>query len=159
MLVTEVPVTASIQERAACLRDLIEDRFAGREINLIGHSMGGLDGRHLISNLKGSYSFKVRSLTTIASPHRGSAFADYMINEVIGKDRLPTLLNALKTLKVPGEGGAFQDLTIESMSSFNEVTKDDPECLYFSWGASFRPGFLNEFRIPWGIIHAEEVSL
>jgi len=118
--------------------------------------MGGLDSRYLISQLKGSYTFKVKSLTTVATPHRGSAFADYMINEIIGKDRMPTLLNALKVLNVPGGGAAFEDLTRESMQKFNEEVKDDDDVMYFSWGASFKPSFFNEFRIPWGIIQAEE---
>jgi hypothetical protein len=41
VLVARVPASASIQERAEALRDVIERHFGGREINLIGHSMGG----------------------------------------------------------------------------------------------------------------------
>lgn len=37
----------------------------------------GLDSRYMISRLKPP-NVKVLSLTTIATPHRGSAFADYM---------------------------------------------------------------------------------
>lgn len=43
----------------------------------------GLDARYMISQLKPT-EFKILSLTTIASPHRGSAFADYMF-ETIGR--------------------------------------------------------------------------
>jgi triacylglycerol esterase/lipase EstA (alpha/beta hydrolase family) len=46
---------------------------------------GGLDGRYLISKLK-PRSFKVVSLTTIATPHRGSPFADYFIDNIIGRE-------------------------------------------------------------------------
>lgn len=178
VLVTRVPASASVEDRALTLRTLIEERFPGREINLIvsgvcvinpfrdlnltmlllpcaqGHSMGGLDGRFLISRLE--TSFTVRSLTTIATPHRGSSFADYMLDKVVGRERLPTLLNLLRTLNVPGGGEAFECLTTEAMKRFNEETPDKEGVKYFSWGAAFQPGFFNEFRIPHGIIFEHE---
>jgi len=43
----------------------------------------GLDSRYMISQLRPT-DFKILSLTTIATPHRGSAFADYMF-ETIGR--------------------------------------------------------------------------
>ena len=43
----------------------------------------GLDSRYMISRLKPP-NVKVLSLTTIATPHRGSAFADYML-ETLGR--------------------------------------------------------------------------
>jgi triacylglycerol lipase len=45
--------------------------------NIIGHSHGGLYTRYAISNL--GLASKVASLTTICSPHRGSAVADVVI--------------------------------------------------------------------------------
>ncbi|RKP08667.1 Alpha/Beta hydrolase protein, partial [Thamnocephalis sphaerospora] len=45
-------------------------------VNLIAHSMGGLDGRHLITHLRPE-TYRVRSLTTISTPHRGSPFMDW----------------------------------------------------------------------------------
>jgi triacylglycerol esterase/lipase EstA (alpha/beta hydrolase family) len=53
----------------------------------------------------------VRSLTTISTPHRGSSFADYLLEDVIGTSRVPTLLSMLETLGLPGGGKAFDDLT------------------------------------------------
>lgn len=50
-------------------------------MNLIGHSMGGLDARYLITHLQPE-AFTVKTLTTIATPHRGSAFADYLLVSV-----------------------------------------------------------------------------
>ena len=49
---------------------------------------GGLDCRFLASRLKPT-TFKIASLTTIATPHRGSPFADYVINEIIGRESRP----------------------------------------------------------------------
>jgi triacylglycerol lipase len=39
LLITRVPATASIKDRAAILAEAIEKKYAGREVNLIGHSM------------------------------------------------------------------------------------------------------------------------
>ena len=39
VFITRVPATASIEERARTLQKSIEERFEGRSVNLIGHSM------------------------------------------------------------------------------------------------------------------------
>lgn len=41
----------------------------------------GLDARYMISQLKPP-GVSVLSLTTIATPHRGSAFADYLLTRI-----------------------------------------------------------------------------
>lgn len=43
------------------------------KVNLIGHSKGGLDSKYLITHL--GMEEKIASLTTLATPHRGSAIA------------------------------------------------------------------------------------
>ncbi len=73
-------------------------------------TQGGLDGRFLISHLKPT-NFRVRSLTTISTPHRGSSFADYLLEDIVGVERVPALMGAMKALGVPGGGKAFDDLT------------------------------------------------
>lgn len=152
VFITRVPRTGSLEQRAEVLAKQIEERFQGREVNLIGHSMGGLDCRYLISNLKPNAT--IRSLTTIATPHRGSPFADYCLS-FIGDTRLPALYNALKRLKV--EAGAFEQLTTTYMQdSFNPRTPDDPHVRYFSFGSYFNPNRFSVFRTPWRIIHVKE---
>lgn len=42
VLITSVPASASIEERAKKLCEQIEKSMEGREVNLIGHSMGGV---------------------------------------------------------------------------------------------------------------------
>lgn len=155
VLITDVRTSASIEERARDAAAMIEEKFAGREVNIIGHSMGGLDSRFLTSCLK-DHTFKVKSVTTIATPHRGSPFASYLLYDVIGKQRLPTLLSIVQTLAIPGGGEAFECLTTERMKEFNEYCKDCPDVKYYSWGAAFKPGMLSEFRFPWGIIWEKE---
>ena len=39
VLITRVPATASIADRAAILAETIAEKYEGQEVNLIGHSM------------------------------------------------------------------------------------------------------------------------
>ena len=106
---------------------------------------GGLDCRYLTTHLK-QRKFKVLSITTVASPHRGSSFADYFI-ETLGKERLPQFVALLDLLpNGGGDGKAFECLTIEAMRKFNEETPDVDGVKYFSWGAVCEPGLLDAFR-------------
>lgn len=84
MIVAAVPPSGSIEARAARLADDIAQKAQGKPVNIIAHSMGGLDSRYMISRLKPG-NIEVVSLTTIATPHRGSAFADYMF-DAIGRE-------------------------------------------------------------------------
>lgn len=68
--------TGSIASRAESLDRLLKDRVAGRGINFMAHSMGGLDCRHLISRIKPT-NYTPVSLTTVGTPHRGSPFMDW----------------------------------------------------------------------------------
>jgi triacylglycerol lipase len=85
VLITRVAATASIADRAATLEELISEKYPGRQVNLVGHSMGGLDCRYLISQIQPK-AFTPITLTTISTPHRGSPFADFLIDNVIGRE-------------------------------------------------------------------------
>ncbi|KAF7310757.1 hypothetical protein HMN09_00618700 [Mycena chlorophos] len=134
VLITKVPATSSPEDRAKVLEELISAAFPGRSVHLIGHSMGGLDC---------SRKFKVLSITTIATPHRGSSFADHFLTTV-GAARMPSVLSLLELLpNGGGDGKAFQSLTLEAMRRFNEETPDVPDVKYFSWGATYQPGLID----------------
>lgn len=75
VLVTRVPPIAGTEKRARRLADQIERAFPDEPIHLIGHSMGGLDARRLLANAE--WRRRVLSLTTIGTPHLGTALADY----------------------------------------------------------------------------------
>jgi triacylglycerol lipase len=51
------------------------------KVNIIAHSKGGIDSRYLI--WKHDFEDKVASLTTISTPHYGSALADLICNHKI----------------------------------------------------------------------------
>src|SRR5271156_5579791 len=122
-ITASVPAIGSIEERALKLGKDIAAKVDGKCVNIIAHSMGGLDARYMISRLQPD-NVKVLSLTTVATPHRGSAFADFVFGE-IGKINLPYFY---KVLKILGMGtGAFSQLTREYMQEeFNPKTPDDP---------------------------------
>lgn len=50
------------------------------KVNIIAHSKGGLEARYVISQL--GIASHIASLTTISTPHRGSCFADFVIDKV-----------------------------------------------------------------------------
>ena len=69
--------TGSIKERAEQMHKYLSDTLPkGTGVNFVAHSMGGLDVRHLISNIKPT-AYTPISLTTIGTPHRGSPFMDW----------------------------------------------------------------------------------
>lgn len=65
--------TGSIYERAERLHRSLKETVKGKEVNLVAHSMGGLDCRHLLTHIQPS-EYRALSLTTLATPHRGSHF-------------------------------------------------------------------------------------
>ncbi|WWC87704.1 uncharacterized protein L201_002596 [Kwoniella dendrophila CBS 6074] len=157
VLIARVPATSSIKDRAKILEEFISEKYPGREVNLVAHSMGGLDCRYLISELRPK-AFKPISLTTISTPHRGSPFADFFIDKLIGKDTLPTMLSLIEPLNIPhtGDGTAFSALGTHSMKQFNAQVLDRDDCNYYSWGACVKPGLFDTFRWPHSIIAEKE---
>jgi len=107
----------------------------------------------MISQLKPP-NVKVLSLTTIATPHRGSAFADYMF-KWIGVTNIPRLYKLLEFFGL--ETGAFEQLTIKyTTQSFNPRTPDREDVRYYSYGATLRPHLTSVFRKSHKIIQREE---
>ena len=76
-LIQSYASTGSIKERAEQMHAYLSSTLPkGTGVNFVAHSMGGLDARYLISNIKPD-NYKPVSLTTIATPHRGSPFMDW----------------------------------------------------------------------------------
>ncbi|KAK7059168.1 lipase 2 [Paramarasmius palmivorus] len=155
VLITRVPATSSPVDRAKVLEERISEVYPGRSVHLIGHSMGGLDCRYLTTHLT-HRKFNVLSITTIATPHRGSSFADHFLS-TLGRERMPSFLQLLDLLpNGGGDGKAFECLTIESMRQFNEQVPDVEGVKYFSWGAVYDPGFVDTWKWPHSIILEKE---
>jgi triacylglycerol lipase len=71
--VVRLPPMAGIARRAEAFAEQIQ-KIPGDRVNVIAHSMGGLDARYAISRL--GLDARVASLTTIGTPHRGTPIAD-----------------------------------------------------------------------------------
>jgi triacylglycerol lipase len=123
VLVARLSPTGGIASRARQLKAFLDQHSPDEPVHLIGHSMGGLDSRYLITHL--GMASRVLSLTTLGTPHRGTAFADW------GVARLGRLIGPLfDRLRISRE--AFEDLTVARCKTFNEETPDAPGVRYFS---------------------------
>jgi triacylglycerol lipase len=99
---------------------------------------GGLDCRYLASRITG-LNFRILSVTTIATPHRGSPVAD-SLDPITSAKLFRKMISHLDTMVDGfGNGEGFACLTSKSMDQFNSMTPDAPGVKYFSWGAAFNP--------------------
>ena len=121
----QLPFGQRIEKRARFLAGFLND--VDGPLHLIAHSMGGVDARFYISHLGGHN--KVASLTTLASPHRGSTAADHEMDTWYSPYRL-----------LP----AVADLTLDAMSAFNRHTPDHEGVIYRSYTAT-----RNRSQQPW----------
>jgi triacylglycerol lipase len=83
-------------------------------VHIFGHSMGGLDARWMLYRFR--MEERVASLTTIGTPHHGTAYADW------GLRRFDGILQALNYLGLTLEG--LRDLTRAACRSRNALMQD-----------------------------------
>ena len=115
-------VEESAGELAEKIKEIIEKK-GYEKVNIIAHSKGGLDCRYAISEL--GIAPYVASFTTINTPHRGCAFAEYILDkssEKIQKRIADTYNAAAKKLgdKSPDFIAAVTDLTETACVKQNE---------------------------------------
>ena len=124
---------ASVHDRAVQVKAQLEDflRITGAEkVNIVAHSMGGIDCRYLISRL--GVADKVASLTTVSSPHQGAWYADFFMKWVWDKQKVGKIW---KRLGVPFQ--AIPEMTVEFMQTdFNPNTPNAPGVRYFSFSGT-----------------------
>ncbi len=87
VFVTVAPPYDASEARAQALApqlDAILAQTGAAKLNLIGHSQGGLDARLLVSPAGYDYASRVASVTTIATPHRGTKVADLALGLITG---------------------------------------------------------------------------
>jgi triacylglycerol lipase len=115
-----LPLARSIPTRAKELVAAIEALPHDR-IDLIAHSLGGLDARYALAHL--GLAKRVRSLVTVGTPHRGSPLADLVVRGPIGWAH-----KVIRALGVPIE--AVEWLTTEALERFNREVPDAPGVRY-----------------------------
>jgi triacylglycerol lipase len=118
-----LPAARSIPMRAKALVAAIEALGASHErIDLIAHSLGGLDARYALAHL--GLAKRVRSLVTIGTPHRGSPIADLVTSgPIIGWAHA-----VMRAVGVPIE--AVEQLTTAALERFNREVPDVPGVRY-----------------------------
>ncbi len=144
----KVRPSASVAARAEDLRRAVEALDA-EKVNIIAHSMGGLDARYAAARL--GLGRKVASVVTIGTPHRGTPLADLGTN-LWGLT--PAARKLLQAMRLDVEG--FFDLTSARMLAFNEDVKDVAGVWYGSWTAhaSGKLSGMNPLLLPtWKVIY------
>jgi triacylglycerol lipase len=130
----------------------IREETGAEKVHLVGHSQGGLDARVLVAPVGPpqetplgplwglGYGPHVASLTTVATPHLGSALANELNQEVPAHqdalDRLLDLLSVMAQLIT----GSQQDVkrAVKALSRdymldyFNRIIEDDPNVPYYA---------------------------
>jgi triacylglycerol lipase len=119
----------SIEHRAEQLKEQLEHEFPeGEKLNLIGHSMGGLDARYLASRME--FSDRVATVTTVGTPNHGSTMGDVALGLVpdVASDAIERLLSFLNST---AEG--FRQCTRSHCTErFNVEVPNAPGVAYFS---------------------------
>lgn len=115
-----LPAAASVPERARILADKIATLPHDR-VDLIAHSLGGLDARYALAHL--GLAGRVRSLVTVGTPHRGTPLADLATDGPLAIAR-----RAIAALGVPLD--ALDWLSPSALDKFNVDVVDAPGVRY-----------------------------
>jgi triacylglycerol lipase len=130
-------------------RQFLEAKAASgaRKLNIIGHQQGGLYTRTAITN-KGLWS-SVASLTTVNTPHHGSAMLTLLSAFAAVGEQIPAVGETLNKIKVfPGDQAyakvTYDEMSIPHMIAFNLKTPNIPFVYYQSWTSAYREYNLRE---------------
>jgi len=147
---------ATVAAKAMTLQSLIPPivrSFGVDSINIIAHSKGGLDVRSWLStNDTANQSariapFRVLSVSTLATPHRGSAGADLLLAldaTTLGIGGLPVA--SLSTLGLGPSDAADPDLSTPIASTFNPSLPPAADYRMFGGSADRNGDFAIESR-------------
>jgi triacylglycerol lipase len=116
----KLPRARSVPERARALCDAIM-ALPHERVDLIAHSMGGLDARYALAHF--GLASRVRSLVTVGTPHRGTPLADLATDGALGVAR-----RALAAMGISLT--ALDWLTTSALERFNRETLDVPGVRY-----------------------------
>ncbi len=132
-----LPPTGVIEDRARVLANFLS-RISADRIDLIAHSMGGLDSRYLIHHLDPMH--RVRSLTTLVTPHHGSPLAEWAIAES------NLCFRWMHSISTP----AVHDLTPAACARFNLEIGNREDVRYCSYASMRAPADMPLILRPWG---------
>lgn len=147
---SRVSFTGSLENRSADLKKFILsilEKTGHRKVHIIGHSMGGLDARHMIT--LGGMAGKVASLTTIGTPHKGAYIIDWALEN--GGGKVIEMLNSLFSTD------GFHNLTTDYCKNLNErirhrESKNGVRYQTYSCSQDMEQIFL-PLQMTWKVIH------
>ena len=148
----------TVEDNAEILRRnifAICQETGAKKVNIIAHSKGGLDARYLISRL--SMAPFVATLTTINTPHRGSALVEWLMKLPDGIYRMvcrwiDSYFKALGDTK-PNAYQASRQLSCHYAKVFNENYPDAAGVYYQSYASLMKHGFSSKLLcIPYWIL-------
>jgi triacylglycerol lipase len=116
-----LPPMASVPDRAKRLVDKI-DALPHDRVDIIAHSLGGLDARYALAHL--GLAKRVRTLVTIGTPHLGTPLADLATDG----GPLTRARRAIATLGMPLE--ALDWLSTAALEKFNREVRNVPGVRY-----------------------------
>jgi triacylglycerol lipase len=150
---TNVSFAGGVETRAADLKEEINTILKSRgksKVHIIGHSMGGLDSRHMI--VGHDMADKIRSLTTLGTPHFGTSFADWGMSH--NGDEIIEHLHGI--IDITG----FADLTTEACREFNkkaEAAEAANDVYYQTYASSEKRELVfTPLKASWDIIQETE---
>jgi triacylglycerol lipase len=140
------PVGSIVQRAHHWAREINEQVGSETPLHLIGHSMGGLDARYIASPGGLDWGHRVRSVTTLATPHRGSPAASTIptiipslirLTARVGSRIVPQMVERAVLRKIASPNWpALSDLAEkQTVEIFNREIIDDPRVLYYSYAA------------------------
>ena len=138
------------------LEEILQETGCGK-VNIIAHSKGGLDARYLIAALH--MGSKIASLTTINTPHRGSALVDLLKRLPDGIyrwvcRRIDLYFGRLGDL-APNAYVASAQLSCAYAMEFNRLDPLDPAVYCQSYASLMKHGFSSKLLcVPYWILKA-----
>lgn len=145
---------AKIETRAMGWVKLIEKLTAdlpGGKVNVVAHSMGGLDMRYALSKME--VSEHIASFTTVCTPHRGTSLAELTLKtpEAI-RDKLADFLDWMGDRIYPqtksDSVGSAAQLTREYITeTFNPNVPDVADIPYYSYSSAVGKGTTEPIRV------------
>ena len=150
----------TVEDNALILKDKIREikqETGCKKVNIIAHSKGGLDARYLISGLHTEAD--IASLTTINTPHRGSALVDFLKRLPDGIYRLVCrfinyYFGKLGDTK-PNAYTASRQLSRAYAGEFNQKYPDAENIYYQSYATLMKHGFSSKLLcVPFWILKA-----
>ena len=158
---TPVPVRAALWKQRL---EYIMSETGATKLNLIAHSMGGLDARFLISEL-GMHEV-VNALFTIASPHHGTSLCDIVTEQLErAQEWAAHIFNWMGRVAMQEVDAdvmkAVVELTPKYITEvFNPSVPDHPSVSYYSYSARAGKGTDNAInpllRIQNSMLYARE---